>query len=197
MQEIKIDWSEYVLFKGQDSEEYCKVAVKDAEFSPVLQDLVEETTVEPDKYRIVPLSMDFETLKNVLRYADMEKTRGIDLPIDKHADVEGGSSKKMQKTEDAKKDEGDAPMVTEDRNILQDWQIEFLDSLTGDNRGWLLKAADYIHYSRLMDVICTYVANLCQGKSTDEICEMFGVTDRLTDEQRAQIEAENEWMSLK
>jgi S-phase kinase-associated protein 1 len=57
----------------------------------------------------------------------------------------------------------------------------------------LLLAANYLNCEVLIDLITTVVASRIAGKSRDEMREILGIENDFTEEEEAQILAENAW----
>eukprot|EP00798_Chlamydomonas_sp_ICE-L_P017736 gene17736-24096_t len=57
----------------------------------------------------------------------------------------------------------------------------------------VIKAADYLDIQPLVEDACQVVANMIQGRSPEDIREMFGISNDLSPEEEAAIEHENRW----
>ena len=58
----------------------------------------------------------------------------------------------------------------------------------------LIHAANYLDIRPLLDLLCRTVANSVIGKTEDEVYEMFGVKEKLTEEELAEVRKENPWL---
>ena len=57
----------------------------------------------------------------------------------------------------------------------------------------IILAANYLDIKALLDVGCKTVANLIKGKSPDDIRKTFNIQNDFSEQEEAQIRAENEW----
>lgn len=61
----------------------------------------------------------------------------------------------------------------------------------------LSKAANYLHIPSLLDMCQEMIARQVRGKRPEEIRKLFNLKDDFTEEEKAQIRRENEWLQKK
>lgn len=76
---------------------------------------------------------------------------------------------------------------------LDEWDESYLkvDQMTLFS---IICAANYLNIKTLLDLTCKAVAGMIRGKGVDELRAYFGAPDDLTEEEKAAIEKENEWL---
>ena len=78
--------------------------------------------------------------------------------------------------------------------MVGEWDVQFMRSLTLDQIQDLVNAADYMDVEDLVDLcVCTMTA-MIKGKDPDEVETLFGIKVKLDDEQRKQLRAGNPWV---
>lgn len=78
--------------------------------------------------------------------------------------------------------------------LVQPWYAKFVEidrELLFD----LVAAANYMHIKPLLDLSCLAVSIMIKGKSAHELRTIFNIQADLTDEERAQIDRENAWVT--
>ena len=82
---------------------------------------------------------------------------------------------------------------------LSDWDKAFLDGFNNlDMAVAILCAANYLENRKLVALVAKHcIAEKMKRMTTDEMCETFGITERLTPEEEARIRRENSWIEEK
>jgi S-phase kinase-associated protein 1 len=60
----------------------------------------------------------------------------------------------------------------------------------------LIEGANYLNVKPMFDLCCRTLAEMLEGKSTEEMRELLGLVDDLSEEQKAVIAEEKRWMGL-
>ena len=74
---------------------------------------------------------------------------------------------------------------------MTDWEEDFFNRYTSI-RWDLAMAANYLNISSLYYYTCQKLAELMKGKNPDEIRDMFGIEDDLTEEEKQEIRRSNQ-----
>ena len=81
------------------------------------------------------------------------------------------------------------PMPSANLNeIIDDWDVKFINSMEIDNVFDLINAANYMDIPTLIDLACAKVASLLKGKTAQEIRTMFNIECDLTEEELKEYE---------
>ena len=72
--------------------------------------------------------------------------------------------------------------------VIDEWDVNFINSIELDNVFDLINAANYMDISSLLDLSCAKIASLMKGKSAQEIRTMFNIECDLTDEELKEYE---------
>jgi S-phase kinase-associated protein 1 len=131
----------------------------------------------------IPLSnISDRTLERVLKYCT-------------HV-VEMSDEEKEKETEKEKKEKerGAKKMGTtlKDSDTRTEWEKSFCEISTPD-RIELTMAANYLHVEPLLDLMIKTLALTLEGKTPEEIREMYDIEDDLTEEEKKEIRRENGW----
>jgi len=78
-------------------------------------------------------------------------------------------------------------------HILVNKSRAFLQPIETQELLQLLMAANYLNCEVLIDLIATVIAARISGKSRDEMRDILGIENDFTEEEEAQIIAENSW----
>ena len=81
------------------------------------------------------------------------------------------------------------PMPTTNLSELVDeWDVNFINSIDLDNVFDMIKAANYLDITSLLDLSCAKLASLMKGKNAQDIRNMFNIECDLTDEELKEYE---------
>lgn len=89
--------------------------------------------------------------------------------------------------------------LTEEQEILlretpiAAWDKEFVD-VDLQTLFELILAANYLNIKAMQNLTCNAVAEMIKGKSPEDIKKLFGVEGDFTEEEKAQVLAENPWL---
>ena len=72
--------------------------------------------------------------------------------------------------------------------VIDEWDVNFINSIELDNVFDLINAANYMDISSLLDLSCAKIASLMKGKTAQEIRTMFNIECDLTDEELKEYE---------
>ena len=72
--------------------------------------------------------------------------------------------------------------------VIDEWDVNFINSIELDNVFDLINAANYMDISSLLDLSCAIIASLMKGKTAQEIRTMFNIECDLTDEELKEYE---------
>ena len=73
------------------------------------------------------------------------------------------------------------------KEIVPEWDAEFIDSLSQPDLYDLILAANYMDFAYLLDLACAKVASTLKGKTSAEIRANMGITEEFTPEEEARI----------
>lgn len=57
----------------------------------------------------------------------------------------------------------------------------------------LILAANYLNIKQLLDLVCSTVAGMIRGKTTEQIRETFAIANDFTPEEEERVRQENQW----
>ncbi len=72
--------------------------------------------------------------------------------------------------------------------VIDEWDVNFINSIDLDNVFDLINAANYMDISSLLDLSCAKIASLMKNKTAQEIRTMFNIECDLTDEELKEYE---------
>ena len=72
--------------------------------------------------------------------------------------------------------------------VIDEWDVNFINNIELDNVFDLINAANYMDISSLLDLSCAKIASLMKGKTAQEIRAMFNIECDLTDEELKEYE---------
>ena len=119
--------------------------------SSLIKEMMEKTEDENCQEPIpVPSIENSETLKAVIEWATHHQ-KNLDEPMEPKQDSE------------------------EPKSIIGKWDEEFLAKFEIGPLFELTMAADFLHFNRLLDVSCSYIANIIKSKEVDELKVLFQI----------------------
>ena len=81
------------------------------------------------------------------------------------------------------------PMPSSNLNeVIDEWDVNFINSIELDNIFDLINAANYMDIPSLLDLSCAKIASLMKGKTAQEIRTMFNIECDLTEEELKEYE---------
>ena len=72
--------------------------------------------------------------------------------------------------------------------VIDEWDVNFINSIELDNVFDLINAANYMDIPSLLDLSCAKIASLMKGKTVQEIKTMFNIECDLTEEELKEYE---------
>ena len=72
--------------------------------------------------------------------------------------------------------------------VIDDWDVKFINSIDLDSVFDLINAANYMDIPSLIDLSCAKIASLMKGKTAQEIRTMFNIECDLTEEELKEYE---------
>ena len=72
--------------------------------------------------------------------------------------------------------------------VLDEWDVKFINGIELDNVFDLINAANYMDIPPLLDLACAKIASLMKGKTSQEIRTMFNIECDLTEEELKEYE---------
>ena len=72
--------------------------------------------------------------------------------------------------------------------VLDEWDVKFINGIELDNIFDLINAANYMDIPPLLDLACAKIASLMKGKTSQEIRTMFNIECDLTEEELKEYE---------
>ena len=72
--------------------------------------------------------------------------------------------------------------------LVDEWDVNFINSIDLDNVFDMIKAANYLDITSLLDLSCAKLASLMKGKNAQDIRNMFNIECDLTDEELKEYE---------
>ena len=72
--------------------------------------------------------------------------------------------------------------------IIDEWDVKFINSIELDSVFDLINAANYMDIPSLLDLSCAKIASLLKGKTAQEIRTMFNIECDLTEEELKEYE---------
>jgi S-phase kinase-associated protein 1 len=142
-----------------------EVDVAAAKLSNLVETILEDA--EPP-YDQVPLpNVDSDTLKRIVDFMNEY------------------SNSKMERIE--------KPLRSSDMKELVGTFARFVDDITQEQLFELIKAANYMYISPLLDLSCAKVATMIRGKTPEEIRKTFNIVNDFTPEEEQAVREENKW----
>ena len=81
------------------------------------------------------------------------------------------------------------PMPSSNLNeVIDEWDVNFINSIELDNVFDLINASNYMDIASLLDLSCAKIASLMKGKTAQEIRTMFNIECDLTEEELKEYE---------
>lgn len=146
-----------------------------ARMSGTLKNIMEDRA---DFSEGIPLpSVDGPTLERVITWANYHVDDVVTEPV-----VKSETETKI------KLELSDKPPV------IPEWDAQFCASMDQDALFKVILAANYLEMRPLLDLCCRTVAMSLIGKTPDEVYAVFKVDKKLTDEEKAELLAENPWL---
>ena len=153
-----------------------QVERKAADQSILLKNLLEDVGENDNAIPLPNVSAD--VLKQVLVYCEHYKNIAPTAPLLNETPYEDGKVKEAKNSND-----------------INEWDLKYMKQFEGDREllFQLILAANYLDIKGLLDLGCKTVANQVKGKSTEEMREIFGLTNDFTPDEWARLEKETEW----
>ena len=86
------------------------------------------------------------------------------------------------------------PLPSENiEKTIPKWYYDFINNMCIDDAFSVIKAANFLEISELLELSCAMIASIIRGKSVDEIREKFGIINDFTPEEEEEIHNENKW----
>ncbi len=159
-----------ITLVSSDGHEFM-VLLEVANRSKTIRDLVEDAGVGHP----VPLpTVDGKTLERVVAYCMHHKDDPVVV--------------EEKKTDEKKLELSEKPME------ISTWDKSFTN-VELEVIFQLILAANYLDVRPLLDLCCRVIALQVLGKTPDAIYDLFGVTEKLTEEEEKQVLAENPWLA--
>lgn len=98
-----------------------------------------------------------------------------------------------------KQHENDPLELSEEEEIklretpIADWDKEFCD-VDLQTLFEMILAANFLDFKPMLNLTCKAVAEMIKGKSPEDIKKIFGIEGDFTEEEKAQVLAENPWL---
>lgn len=156
---------------GEALDQVFEVDRRAAEFSKTIKKLVEDI---PDLDAPIPLkSIDGEFMALVIEYWVF------------HADVD---TRRAAAGADA------AKLAEVDADVAR-FKADYMARVGASQRVLfkLILATNYLDSDDLLNELCTCVANMIKGKTTEEIRATFSIKNDFTEEEEAEVRRENQW----
>ena len=166
IKQIKEETGELIELVSKDEKTF-KVAKKVILMSGLIKDMLEEDEQDEGDIPTIPVpNVDAGPLVKVLDYCKHHWNN--------------------------KADEIEKPLKGKIEDVVCDWDKKFLkmdQSLLIE----LIMAANYLNIKDLLDLTCAKVASMIKGKSPEQIREMFGIENDLSESETLKIKEENKW----
>ena len=73
-------------------------------------------------------------------------------------------------------------------DVVDQWDIDFINSIELNNVFDMINAANYMDISSLLDLSCAKIASVMKGKTAEEIRAMFNIENDLSEEEIKEYE---------
>lgn len=80
------------------------------------------------------------------------------------------------------------------KDVTDEFSAGFINELELNDLIDLTVAANFMEIQSLLDLCTAKIASMCKDKSEEEIFKTFGITDQFTEEERAKVKEENQWL---
>ena len=80
------------------------------------------------------------------------------------------------------------------KDVVDDFSAGFINELELNDLIDLTVAANFMEIQSLLDLCTAKIASMCKDKSEEEIFKTFGINDQFTEEERAKVKEENQWL---
>jgi S-phase kinase-associated protein 1 len=80
------------------------------------------------------------------------------------------------------------------KDVVDEFSAGFINELELNDLIDLTVAANFMEIQSLLDLCTAKIASMCKDKSEEEIFKTFGITDQFTEEERAKVKEENQWL---
>ena len=78
-------------------------------------------------------------------------------------------------------------------SVIPNWYYNFIIKMDIETIFSIIKSANFLEISELLELSCAIIASIIRGKSVDEIRETFGIVNDFTPEEEQEIINENKW----
>ena len=78
-------------------------------------------------------------------------------------------------------------------DMVGEWEARFVNDMPQELLFEVIKGANYMDISALLDLTCAKVATMIRGKTPEEIRTMFDIENDFTPEEEARVREENKW----
>jgi hypothetical protein len=94
------------------------------------------------------------------------------------------------------KNEIKKPITTNKLSIIVEDQfwVKYIDEVSTELLFEITEIANFLEIECLVDLCTVKIACLCFNKNEEELSKIFGITDKITEEERAKIREENKWI---
>ncbi|KAL1215316.1 SKP1-like protein 16 [Cardamine amara subsp. amara] len=162
--------SNMIMLKSSDGASF-EIEEAAARKSKIIANMIEVECVDEDK--AIPLqNVTGNILALVIEYCNKHI-------VDDDDDVA---------TEEASEEEEEAK-----KKKVDDWEAEFMNSMSLETMFELLLAANYLNIKSLIDLVCQTIANNIKDKTPEEVRKIFSIENDFTPEEEEEIRKENAW----
>ena len=161
---MDVDDGTKVIMISSDEEQF-ELSAKAAKRSQLVKDSIDES--KEDTIEFTANKVKGNILKKVVEYLEHykdEEPKEIEIPLP-------------------------SPNFSE---CVDKWDFDFID-IDLDTIFEIILAANYLDIKPLLELASAKVASLIKGKTTEEVRQLFGITNDFTPEEDQQIIEENKW----
>lgn len=150
-------------------------------FSKTLKDLIENC--KDLSMDVIPLgdSVTPKAFEHIIEWTMQHKDDPVPSPP---SDANADDAAAAAVAEEEKKDNGE----------LTEWDTQFFDKLSQDDKFQVIMATNYLSIKPMLDASCRIVARTVLGKTPAQIYQQFQVTEPLTEAEQEEIRKENPWL---
>ncbi|KAI6216915.1 E3 ubiquitin ligase complex SCF subunit [Aphelenchoides fujianensis] len=160
----------------------------------MIQNLGMADNPEPVEIPLLGSNISGQTLKKVVewtkKFANSRRAAPPTTPTPSGA-AAAGSSSSAGRPLDRAAASADSPPPAVERRLVEQWEIDFMNSLDSEELHRVINAANYLQHDSLLDGSLTCVARIMQGRTTEELRELLGIPNDFTPEEH---ERENVWL---
>jgi S-phase kinase-associated protein 1 len=80
------------------------------------------------------------------------------------------------------------------KNIVPRWYAQYINDMSQEMLFEVILASNFMHVQQLLDLGCAKIASMMKGESPENIKELFGISEEITESDIEQTKRDNQWL---